>query len=426
MTMDTRRDFLRTTAFATLAAMTGRAGLAFADSHVGKVKNLVLVWANGGWDPTYVFEVKPGLSSVVAPLGEVAMFGKLPIWASSKRPAVTKFFTAWGNKASVINGINVPSVAHPGCRVRMLTGFREVGHADVGAIAGHQLSPSLPMPYLVMADTGFVGALGASVGRVGRSNQLKALLAGAEAYPPAPGRFGSPLSPNVAEAALIRKHLLASAERQRAVRGAKGYNKARVDDFISSLSRSDSLVAKAGLMKSGKKQLTSTEQIEVAVDALQHGLSRTAMIDGRINWDTHSDNSKQGGFYEELFTSLDYLAKTLAARPGTAPGLTMLDETVVVAMSEMGRTPLTNSAKGKDHWPVTSALVFGAGVKGGSVSGATDDMMLAKTIDMKTGAVAASGEGLYPENLLAGLLELVGVDSAPHFPNVKPLRGFHA
>ena len=30
-------------------------------------KNLIIAWANGGWDPTFVFEIKPGLATVVMP-----------------------------------------------------------------------------------------------------------------------------------------------------------------------------------------------------------------------------------------------------------------------------------------------------------------------------------------------------------------------
>jgi uncharacterized protein (DUF1501 family) len=103
-----------------------------------------------------------------------------------------------------------------------------------------------------------------------------------------------------------------------------------------------------------------------------------------------------------------------------------MDETVVVALSEMGRTPLVNGADGKDHWPVTSALVFGAGVAGQRVVGATDDFLLARNLHMGTGEPDPGGEALYPENLLAGLLELVGVDPSIEYPGITPLRGFHA
>ena len=45
----------------------------------------------------------------------------------------------------------------------------------------------------------------------------------------------------------------------------------------------------------------------------------------------------------------------LDASPGVyAP--TLAEETVVVVLSEMGRTPGINGTDGKDHWPWTSAM----------------------------------------------------------------------
>ncbi|MFT7621274.1 MAG: hypothetical protein ACI9WU_000435 [Myxococcota bacterium] len=93
-------------------------------------------------------------------------------------------------------------------------------------------------------------------------------------------------------------------------------------------------------------------------DSLDPGLSRTLIVDGRINWDTHAGNDQQGAFYSDLFLALDNTATTLAGRPGAKAGHTLLDETVVVAMSEMARTPLLNGAEGKDDWPVTRAVRF--------------------------------------------------------------------
>jgi hypothetical protein len=388
-------------------------------------RNLVIVWVNGGWDPTFVFDPKPGLATVDTPPGELHEFGNLPVWTSDMRPAVAGFFEAWGGMTSVVNGINVPSLAHPPCRLRVLTGYRELGRADVAAIAAHTLNPELPMPYLVLGDAGFVGPLGASVGRIGRSNQLKALLDVSESYPPPAGQFNGVVQPDATEAEFIRQYVLANAERERATRGARGYNQARVNDFVSALTRSDLLVSKKDIMKPGRKQLTFQEQIEVGVDALQYGMSRSVMLDGRTNWDTHANNHVQGDYFNDLFIALDSLASELAGRPGAGAGSNLLDETVVVALSEMGRTPLVNGADGKDHWPVTSALLFGAGVAGQRMVGATDDFLLARNIDMGTGQLAPDGEALYPENLLAGLLELVGVDPSLQYPGITPLRGFH-
>jgi hypothetical protein len=51
----------------------------------------------------------------------------------------------------------------------------------------------------------------------------------------------------------------------------------------------------------------------------------------------------------------------------------LLDETLVVVMGEMGRTPKINGNGGRDHWTFCySVLLAGAGVRGGSVYGASD------------------------------------------------------
>ena len=51
----------------------------------------------------------------------------------------------------------------------------------------------------------------------------------------------------------------------------------------------------------------------------------------------------------------------------------MLDNTLVVAMGEFGRTPQLNPRGGRDHWPgVWSVLFAGAGVRGGQVVGSSN------------------------------------------------------
>jgi uncharacterized protein (DUF1501 family) len=104
----------------------------------------------------------------------------------------------------------------------------------------------------------------------------------------------------------------------------------------------------------------------------------------------------------------------------------LFDNTVVFVLSEMGRTPKLNQSAGKDHWPVTSALVFGAGVAGGRVIGATDNQLGAQSMNLTTGAVDASGKQLQTGNLVAGVLALAGVDPSSYFPSVEPLHAIRA
>ena len=51
----------------------------------------------------------------------------------------------------------------------------------------------------------------------------------------------------------------------------------------------------------------------------------------------------------------------------------LLDETLVVAMGEFGRTPKINKDGGRDHWgPVFSFVMAGAGISGGQDYGSSD------------------------------------------------------
>ena len=51
----------------------------------------------------------------------------------------------------------------------------------------------------------------------------------------------------------------------------------------------------------------------------------------------------------------------------------MLENTLVVAMGEFGRSPKINPTGGRDHWPQCSTVVMaGGGIQGGQVYGSSD------------------------------------------------------
>ena len=58
----------------------------------------------------------------------------------------------------------------------------------------------------------------------------------------------------------------------------------------------------------------------------------------------------------------------------------LLDETLVVMMGEMGRTPRINAQAGRDHWSMAQTIIFaGGGTRPGQVIGATDHQAAAPT-----------------------------------------------
>ena len=95
-------------------------------------------------------------------------------------------------------------------------------------------------------------------------------------------------------------------------------------------------------------------------------------------WDTHGDNiPPYGGISKGLKPPLplfDHLITTLV-QDLEERGL--LDDVLVIAMGEFGRTPnlgTQGSTDGRDHWPsVMSMLLAGGGLKHGQVIGATEN-----------------------------------------------------
>jgi len=67
------------------------------------------------------------------------------------------------------------------------------------------------------------------------------------------------------------------------------------------------------------------------------------------------------------------LDQTLSALLDDLSQRGLLDETLVMFVSEIGRTPQCNTQGGRGHWSYTfPALVAGGGVRGGIVYGKTD------------------------------------------------------
>jgi hypothetical protein len=88
---------------------------------------------------------------------------------------------------------------------------------------------------------------------------------------------------------------------------------------------------------------------------------------GDNSWDTHANN------FGWLRGALPTLDMTCSALLNDLQESGLLDETLVVMMSDMGRTPQINGAAGRDHWSYAYSVVFaGAGIRGGTLCGASD------------------------------------------------------
>jgi hypothetical protein len=89
---------------------------------------------------------------------------------------------------------------------------------------------------------------------------------------------------------------------------------------------------------------------------------------GNRDWDTHGDNFKllKSTLLPPMDQGVSALLSDLDSRG-------LLEETLVVWMGDMGRTPRINKGAGRDHWSFCYSIVMaGAGIRGGQVYGSSD------------------------------------------------------
>ncbi len=107
----------------------------------------------------------------------------------------------------------------------------------------------------------------------------------------------------------------------------------------------------------------------VTIDLSNHGASGT--------WDTHGDNiPPYGGIWNGLRPLLPVFDHLLTTLVGDLDERGLLDDVLVLAMGEFGRTPhlgTQGSTDGRDHWPVVMSMTLaGGGLRHGQVIGATE------------------------------------------------------
>ena len=112
-------------------------------------------------------------------------------------------------------------------------------------------------------------------------------------------------------------------------------------------------------------------------------------------WDVHFN------CFPSLQTDLiPYADRAFSALVSDLDQRHMLDETLVIMMGEMGRTPRVNAKAGRDHWSMAQTIIFaGGGIKPGQVIGATDKQ-----------AAAPSTEPIGVSDLLYTISTLMGID----------------
>jgi hypothetical protein len=116
-------------------------------------------------------------------------------------------------------------------------------------------------------------------------------------------------------------------------------------------------------------------------------------------WDTHQRNFPM--LRQTLLPNFD---QTYSAFLEDLEHRGLLDQTLVVTMGEMGRTPRINADGGRDHWTYCYSVLFaGAGIKSGTIHGASDDQ-----------AAFIKDKPVHIRDICATIYHLLGID--PEMP----------
>jgi hypothetical protein len=142
------------------------------------------------------------------------------------------------------------------------------------------------------------------------------------------------------------------------------------------------------------------QSVLLARRLVEAGVRFVTVHDGQYNgqtanWDAHENVF--GRLKNNLVPPAD---QSFAALINDLTSRGMLEETLVIAMGEFGRTPKINGNAGRDHWPnCYSVVLAGGGIKGGVTFGSSD----------KLGAYPDS-DAVSPADLAATLFWRFGLD----------------
>ncbi|MDB5389763.1 MAG: hypothetical protein JWM11_5409 [Planctomycetaceae bacterium] len=428
-----RREMLRIGGIGSLGVglsdLMGTAARAASDVSMGRAKNIIYLFMAGGPSQYETFDPKPG-----APLEIRGTFRPIDtnvpgITISELLPRVATM----ASKLAIVRSMATDDPNHESGGYWVNTGYKYLGPnmrdlsptdwPTLGSII-KMLKPSETVPFStvqlpesIIANPN-VFLPGQNAGFLGRRWDPEFLKCDPTAKQFQIEEFTLP--PDLASSRLsARRDLLGQFDRQTQLierqAGIREYDRMTQEAFnvlLSGTARGafalnaepDAVRDRYGRTKWGQSVLLARRLIEAGVRMVFVNWPREAgdLSAGNPLWDTHSQNDPR--MKDVLCPQFD-LGFTALIEDLEQRG--MLDETLVVAIGEMGRTPRFNSSGGRDHWGnVFSFVMAGAGIKRGQVYGASD----------KTGAYPAT-DRVRPQDLTATILHLLGIGHEATFPD---------
>ena len=399
----TRRNMLKTAGLASAATFLGmpiRQLIASSSEAAAKAEHVILFWNGGGMSHIDTWDPKQGRPTA-GPFNPIdtSVDG---IQISELFPKVAKQM----HHASLIRSIAGTNGDHGRATYELQTSYQNVGNSTIHPGIGS----------IVVSQRDSLGDLPAFVSIGGRAPKAGYLGQSCEAY-----YVGRP------------------GERDPYLKFPEGISKVQGNKRLEILAKMNLRTTKnlgASDLKAAETALNDAVDLmqspELAVFDLEKedpatlarygetDFGRAALLARKlVETGVRFVQVNRGGFdnHQEIQTAMEnhgaVMDPALASLIEDLEATGKLDSTLIVMLSEFGRTPRINDNAGRDHWAkVFSCFMAGGGVKGGNVVGSSDE----------DGAMPGERPVEVPD-LHASIVHAMGIDHQYAFttPNGRPM-----
>lgn len=360
--------------------------------------------AAGGWDTTYLMDPK-GVGGInrLYQEGDILTKGAHRFAPTGKHKegglSNEDFYAEFGSQLLVFNGLDYSVNNHSPCSRYMATGkLDSLAYPTFAALVAACQGPACPLSFLTFGNYSATGNL-VAMSRVPYLPSLSR-IANADSIE------GNARSPYHDDFALKRiEQALGQRRNERATLPLLP-RRERAENMLYAAQINSKALARVTphVPKEIPKQRLA-QQAEIALASFKAGVCVSANLTiGQF--DSHANNDRdQMKLIPEFLEGIAYVLRR-------AEDLQIRDKLVVIAQSEMGRTPTYNSGDGKDHWSIGSIMFLGPGISGNRVIGSTDEKQFAVPLNPKSlKDDNAHGIRIRPEHIHRALREFAGIST---------------
>lgn len=345
---------------ATLLGMPISRLLAESLPGTGRAEHVILFWNNGGMSHLDTWDPKPGRPTQ----GEFN-----PIKTSVPGMEISEIFPQLAKQmhhATLIRAIAGINGDHGRAQYELQTGFNQspnILHPGFGSVVVHEREPlgDLPAFISISGQSARAGYLGQQCEAyyVGRPGEKDPYLAFPEGISHARGmqrlqileKMNARLSGNLGASEMKASQI--------ALRDAVALMESPALKAFELDEETPQTIERYGNTEFGRGALLARRLVEKGVRFVQVN---------RGGFDNHAN------IFEAMRGHGQVMDPAIASLLSDLKANGMLSKTLVVILSEFGRTPRVNESGGRDHWArCFSALMAGGGVKGGNIIGASDE-----------------------------------------------------